>query len=66
MTKSAIVFWPQCEKLIKNLPTNSFKEPKFLIVTEGEKTEPNYFKELRVRLGLKTIDVEIEIGRAHV
>ena len=28
MTKSAIVFWPQCEKLIKNLPTNSFKEPK--------------------------------------
>ena len=27
MTKSAIVFWPQCEKLIKNLPTNSFKEP---------------------------------------
>jgi hypothetical protein len=31
----------------------------FLIVTEGEKTEPNYFKALRNRLQLNATDVEI-------
>ncbi len=40
-------------------PLHLLSGKKFLIVTEGEKTEPNYFKKLRVRLGLKTIDVEI-------
>ncbi len=28
MTKSGIVFSPPCEKIVKNLPTNSFKEPR--------------------------------------
>jgi hypothetical protein len=31
----------------------------FLIVTEGEKTEPNYLKAIRDRLKLSTVDVEI-------
>jgi hypothetical protein len=31
----------------------------FLIVTEGEKTEPNYFAALRSRLNLRAADVEI-------
>lgn len=31
----------------------------FLIVTEGEKTEPNYFKALRSRLQLNVAEVEI-------
>jgi hypothetical protein len=31
----------------------------FLVVTEGEKTEPNYFEALRERLRLRTVDVEI-------
>lgn len=31
----------------------------FLIVTEGEKTEPNYFTALRDRLKLSSVDVEI-------
>jgi hypothetical protein len=35
MTKSATVFWPQCEKLIKNLPTNSFKEPFYSVFPGG-------------------------------
>lgn len=34
-------------------------ENKFLIVTEGEKTEPHYFKALRNRLHLSAVDVEI-------
>ncbi len=32
----------------------------FLIVTEGEKTEPNYFRSLRNRLQLAAADVEIQ------
>ncbi|MCX7045621.1 MAG: RloB family protein [Candidatus Sumerlaeota bacterium] len=31
----------------------------FLILTEGEKTEPNYFDELRRRFHLRTVDVKI-------
>jgi len=31
----------------------------FLIVTEGKKTEPNYFKALRERLSLKSAHIEI-------
>ena len=31
----------------------------FLIVTEGKKTEPNYFKALRERLSLKATDIKI-------
>ena len=39
-----------------NLPSGS----SFLIVTEGSKTEPNYFKALRDRLRLVAADVDIE------
>jgi hypothetical protein len=48
MTKSAIVFWPQCEKLIKNLPTNSFKEPKKSPLNTLLQIEPfsDFFKRL--------------------
>ena len=40
-----------------------------LIVCEGEKTEPNYFKSLRTRLRLGTVEVEIrgpECGSAPI
>ncbi|HNY25961.1 MAG TPA: RloB family protein [Candidatus Sumerlaeota bacterium] len=39
-------------------PLNLKSGKKFLIVTEGEKTEPNYFKKLRKYLGLRT-NVEV-------
>jgi hypothetical protein len=39
MTKSAIVFGPQYEKLIKNLPTNSFKEPKEFVGKQRANSE---------------------------
>jgi hypothetical protein len=48
-----------------------FREPRgrILIVCEGEKTEPNYFKEFRKKLRLLTVEIEIagkECGSAPV
>ncbi len=33
---------------------------RVLIVCEGEKTEPNYFKELRTHFRLNSVNIEIE------
>ncbi len=41
----------------KSSPSNKGKT--FLIVTEGEKTEPNYLNAIKDRLRLSTIDVQI-------
>jgi hypothetical protein len=48
-------------------PAKSFERPKssktpakrYLIVCEGSKTEPNYFKEMRHHLKLRTATIEI-------
>lgn len=50
----------------RHLPT---REPRacVLIVCEGEKTEPNYFNALRIKLRLSTVEVEVvgkEVGSA--
>lgn len=42
-------------KKVKNPPSGHC----FLLVTEGEKTEPNYFNALRDKLRLSSVDVEI-------
>ena len=43
----------------KKSSNESSRGNKFLIVTEGAKTEPNYFEKFREFLGLKSIDVKI-------
>ncbi|WP_287129145.1 RloB family protein [Candidatus Cyanaurora vandensis] len=40
-------------------PEHSPSGKIFLIITEGEKTEPNYFKQLRELLRLRTVEVEL-------
>ncbi len=50
--------WAERSAPSRKVETKSIRE-RFLIVCEGEKTEPNYFKSMRCCLEPRTIEVEI-------
>lgn len=57
------LFHKQKQRTSKSLHRRKAKRASYdrvLIVCEGEKTEPNYFKEIRTHFRLKSVNIEIE------
>jgi RloB-like protein len=64
MRKKGLSFNRGSQSYKRNIHYNTSGKT-FLIVTEGEKTEVNYFTELRKRLKLSSVDIKIVSGKGN-